>query len=361
MTSLPLKILVLDASPQQLLATEAGLVDETAEVLCARDVPQAHELARQHAVALVLVDLDLCAADAGLQQLLGDERLRGVAVVMLGSSPAQAHALHDVASAALDFLLKPVPAQRLQRRLRIWLDLAAQRGERDERQQELQRLARLQAQMVGALSHDIRTPLSALMLNAELIARGSEAQNLRQAAQRIKSALAMLGLQIDHLVNVAGAGDAELRPMVRPLDVRALVRDRLLAFCDRSPGGPEWSPSGEGDATAWVDATLLGDAIDGLLKLAAVHAGDGPVSLAVDGRSLRSLTLRIQFAAVLPDAEQRQLFGGAPAQPGQRAAHVGPALAEAESIVRAHGGSLIGRSSPREGTLFEWMLPRAID
>lgn len=368
-TRLPLKILVLDASPQQLLATAVGLVDETVEILHASEVVQAQALARQHVVALVLVDLDLDlqpdpdrrAADAGLQQLLGGERLRGVPVVLLGSSAAQADALHEVASAALDFMLKPAPAHRLQRRLRFWLALAAQQVECEERQQELQRLARLQAQMVEALSHDIRTPLSALMLNAELIARGSEAQNLRQAAQRIKSALTMLGLQIDHLVNVAGSAEAELRPMMRPLDMRALVLDRLAAFRARSPGGPQWLPGGEGDATASVDATLFGDAIDGLLKLAAAHAGQGPVNVAVDGRSRRSITLRLQFDAVLPEAEQRQLFGGVPAHPGQDAPRVGPALAEPESIVRAHGGSLIGRSSAREGTLFEWMLPRAIE
>lgn len=358
-----MKILVLDASPQQLLATAVVQVDETAEVLRASDVVQAQTLVHQHEVALVLLDLDQdpdrCDADAGLQQLLLSERLRGVPVMMLGASPAQADALHDIAHAAFDFLLKPVPAHRLQRKLRFWLGLAAQQAELCERQQELQRLARLQAQMVSALSHDIRTPLSALMLNAELILRGSEAQNLRQAAQRIKSALAMLGLQIDHLVNVGGSSEAELHPALRVLDVRALVQVRLVAFRARLPGGPQCLATGEGDATARVDATLFGDAVDSLLKLAAAHAGQGAVSVSVDGRSRRTITLRLQFDAVLPDAEQ--LFGGAPAPAGQDAQPVGPALAEAVSIVRAHGGSLIGRSRPREGTLFEWMLPRAIE
>ena len=361
MTSLPLKILVLDASPEQLLAAQAGLADDSAEVLPARDVNAARALAQHHTVAVLLVDLDPLSADDGLQQLLDGERLRGVPVVLLASSRAQAEPLHDLASAGFDFLLKPVPALRLRRRLGIWLAWAAHHLDNEERQQELQRLARLQAQLVGALSHDIRTPLSALMLSAELIARGSEAPGLRQAAQRMKSALSMLGLQIDHLVNAAGAADAELHPVVRALDVRALVQDRLLAFGVRSPGAPEWSPAGDGEATAQVDATLIGDAIDGLLKVAAAHAGAGPVSVTLDGRSRRSITLRIQFDAVLPDAQQQQLFGGALAQPGQRASRLGPALAEPESILRAHGGTLIARSKAREGTLFECMLPRGLD
>ena len=361
MTSLPLKILVLDASPRQMLAAEGGLSDESVQVLGARDLAAAIELARQHEVALALLDLDLPGGDAGVRQLCNSERLRGVPIVVLGSTPAQASAWDSGDAGAVDFLLKPLPAQRLRRSLRRWLDLAVQKAELDEQQQELQRLARLQAAMIGALSHDIRTPLSALTLNAELVARGSEAHSLRQAAQRIRSALAMLGLQIDHLVNVAGPGNTGLRPIARPLDLCALVQDRLRAFSERSPTTPEWALSGEGDAEASVDATLIADALDALLKLAAAHAGAGAVTVVVDGQSRRSVTLRIQFAAALPDAGQRQLFAGAPPQPGAPAPRVGPALAEAESIVRAHGGSLIGRSRLREGTLFECLLPRGLD
>ncbi len=356
-----MKILVFDAAPEQLLAAQARLAADSAEVLPARDVAAARSLAEQHDVALLLVDQDPLPADKGLQQLLGCDRLRGVPIVVLGSSAAQAAALHDVASAGFDFLLKPVPAPRLGRRLGIWLERAVQQIDDDEREHALQRLARLRAQMIDALSHDIRTPLSALLLNAELVARGSEAPGLRQAAQRMKSALSMLGLQIDHLVNAAGAAEAELHPVMRTLDLRALVQDRLLAFGARSPGTPEWSHAGEGDATAQVDATLIGDAIDGLLKVAAENAGAGPVNVAVDGRSRRSITLRIQFDAVLPDGRQQQFFGGAPVQAGPGAPRAAPALAEAESIVRAHGGTLIGRSKVREGTLFECMLPRGLD
>jgi signal transduction histidine kinase len=39
---------------------------------------------------------------------------------------------------------------------------------------------------------------------------------------------------------------------------------------------------------------------------------------------------------------------------------VGTGLHRAEEVARAHGGSIVGYSREREGTLFEWMLPRGM-
>lgn len=361
MPSLPLKILVLDASPTHPLAGAEGVQDGSIEVVPAAGLQEALGLVREHAFALALLDLDLCSDTPLLRQLLGSPPLRDLPLILLGSSPAQADGLEAAGAVLPDFLLKPVPAQRLHARLRLWLELASRQLEFDERQQDLQRLARLQAGMVDALSHDIRTPLSALTLNAELITRGSEAQNVRQAALRMKSALAMLGLQIDHLARVAAGGDTGLRPMVGPLDARSLVQERMAALSARMPAVQAWQLSGEGDAQIQGDATLLADAVDGLLKLAAAHAAGGTVNVAVDGRSRRALRLGLQFEQTLPDAEQLRLFACAPATPGLAAPRADTAWGEAVSIVRAHGGSLIGRSRPREGTLFECLLPRGTD
>ena len=356
MPSLPLKILVLDASPTQLLASAEAVQDGSIEVVPAPGLQVALSLLQDQRFALALLDLDLCCDAELLRQVVGSTGLRGVPVILLGSSPAQADGLAADGAALHDFLLKPVPAQRLHGRLRLWLELAARQLEFDERQQELQRLARLQSVMVDALSHDIRTPLSALTLNAELIARGSEAPNVRQAALRIKSALSMLGLQIEHLARVAAGGDTGLRPMVGLLDARALVQERLTARAVRVPAVLAWELTGGGDAQIQGDATLIADAVDGLLKLAAAHAAEGQVHVAVDGRSRRSLRLSIQFDQTLPDAEQLRLFASTAAAP-----RVDTAWEEAGSIVRAHGGSLIGRSRAREGTVFECLLPRGTD
>ena len=361
MPSLPLKILVLDTSPTQLLASAEGVQDGSIEVAPVSGLQAALDLVRDQDFALALLDLDLCNDGQLLRRLLASTGLRDVPVILLGSSPAQADGLEAAGAVLHDFLLKPVPAQRLHGRLRLWLELAARRLEFDERQQELQRLARLQSVMVDALSHDVRTPLSALTLNAELIARGSEAQNVRQAALRIKSALAMLGLQIDHLARVAAGGDTGLRPMLGPLDARALVQERVTALSTRVPAVLAWELTGEGDAQLQGDATLIADAVDGLLKLAAAHAAGGPVNVVVDGRSRRTLRLGIQFDQALPDAEQRRLFASPPAAQRQPPSSFDGAWDEAGSVVRAHGGSLIGRSRPREGTVFECLLPREAD
>ncbi len=356
-----LKILVLGATLPEMISSATALGHERVEVVAAPDLAcAADEVHRQH-FAGVLLDLDRCGDGAGLQLLLGSERLRGMPVLMLASSPDQAAALAFDAGAAFDWVLKPVSPALLQRRLQPWLDLAARQCELEEQTQDAHRLARLQKQTLGALSHDVRTPLSTLSLNAELVARAAESPALAQAAQRIKTALAMLDLQIDHLVHIAAPGDTGLRPLVRPLDLRSMVQDRLRALSEAAPAIATWALSGEGDAQGRGDATLIEDAIDGLFKLVAAHAGAGAVSVLVDGRSQRLLSLRIQFADALPEPVKQPFFG---TTSGPSISNAGPdahAWSEAEAIVRAHGGSLIGRSRPRDGTLIECLLPRDAD
>ncbi len=353
-----LKILVLGAAPPELMASATALGHEGIDVVAAHDLSDAAEQARRQGFALVLLDLDLCGDASGLQPLLGSDGLRGVPVMLLSSSPEQAAALGLDGAAMVDWLHKPVPAAQLQRKLKLWLDLVARQREFEEQTQELHRLARVQKQTLDALSHDVRTPLSMLSLNAELVARAGESPALLQAAQRMKTALAMLDLQIDHLVHIAALGDTGLRPLVRPLDLRAMVQDRLRALCEPAPAMATWALSGAGDAQGHGDTTLIGDAIDGLFRLVAAHAGTGAVGVMVDGRSQHLLSLRIQFADVLPEPVKRQFFG---TTPEASSSNLGPgvhAWAEAEAIVRAHGGSLIGRSRPRDGTLIECLLPR---
>ena len=352
-----LKILAVDDTPQNLLALRAVFEGDAVELLTAESGPAALELLLQHDIALALLDVQMPDMDGyALAELMrGTERTRHVPIIFLtAGAQDESRSFRGYEAGAVDFLYKPLDTRVLRSKVQVFADLYRQRTLLAQRLAANDRLQRLNAMMLSALSHDIRTPLTALSLNAELLIRRGD-----PVGRRIKAATTMLGRQVDHLVNLAQRPDEELNPDTTTGSVGALVRERIALPVNQALVAHPFEFDAEGDDRATFDPALLAQAVDHLLLQAAVHAGDAPVRISLAGQGQRAVMLRVAFDAVPTPTAVQHLFGGGPSQPGLATPRVGPGLMQAERVARAHGGSLIGRAKDGEGTLFELMLPRA--
>ncbi len=356
-----ISVLVVDDKPQNLLAMKALLADSGLRVLTAESGPAALELLLVHDVMLALLDVQMPGMDGfALAELMrGAERTRHVPIIFLtaGSQESQ-RSFKGYEAGAVDFIYKPVDAHVLRSKVAVFADLHRQRLLLAERIVEQERLARVNALMLGALSHDIRSPLSVMMLNAELLIRQTESPSLQKAGQRVKAAATLLGRQVDHLGSLARRPCELLQ--VQPVrgDLASLAAQRLDVESNQAV---MWVPPAFerlGDTTGDFDPELMAQAIDRLIIQGATHAGDCAIQIQVDGSAHRSLTLRISFDRVLEPEAAIHLFGGTEPVSGMSSAQVGPGLEEPERVARAHGGSLIGASRARQGTMFELLLPR---
>ena len=356
-----ISVLVVDDKPQNLLAMKALLADSGLRVLTAESGPAALELLLVHDVMLALLDVQMPGMDGfTLAELMrGAERTRHVPIIFLtaGSQEAQ-RSFKGYEAGAVDFIYKPVDAHVLRSKVAVFADLHRQRLMLAERIVEQERLARVNALMLGALSHDIRSPLSVMMLNAELLIRQTESPTLQKAGQRVKAAATLLGRQVDHLGSLARRPCELLQ--VQPVrgDLATLAAQRLDVESNQAV---MWVPPAferVGDTTGDFDPELMAQAIDRLIMQGATHAGDCGIRIQVDGAAHRSLTLRISFDRVLEPEAAIHLFGDTEPVSGMSSALVGPGLEEPERVARAHGGSLIGASRARQGTMFELLLPR---
>ncbi len=355
------QVLVVDDIAANLQAMMASLADDQIKVLTAASGAQALELLLHHDVGLALLDVQMPGMDGyELAELMrGTSRTRHVPIVFLTAGAQDDRVgFRGYEAGAVDFLYKPVDVRVLKAKIKVFMDLDRQRRQIALRMADLQRVSRLNAMMLGALSHDIRTPLAALTLNAEVVMRRAELPAVKQAGERIKAATTMLSRHVDHLVNLASLPMGDLRPELASGDLAALVRLRMDAeAAELMPDDPPELVV-LGDTSGRFDAQLIGRAVDQLLLLAAIHGAGTPVQVQVDGLKRRALSMRVSMASVLPQGVHQHLFGGEHAAPGLPTPKVGAGLGGAEQVARAHGGSLIGSSNERDGTLFELVLPR---
>lgn len=360
-----MKILVVDDQPKNLLAMQALLADSGLEMLAADSGPAALELLLTHDVALALLDIQMPGMDGyALAELLrGTARTRHVPIIFLtAGSREDQRTFRGYEAGAVDFLYKPIDGFVLRSKVAVFADLHRQRLESVERVAELQRLTRINGQMLSALTHDLRTPLAALMLNAELLLRRGELGGLQRAGERIKAATALMSRQVDHLVNLARLPGEALLPVLTRCDLAGIVAESAQAASGLGLSESPLHCAVEGDGHAELDAVLMREAVDHLILQAITYAGEAPVTAMLDGQARRTLVLRVSSPVSLPDSARAYLLGdtGIPAE-GDLTPKVGSGLRRAEEIVRAHGGSIVGYSREREGTMFEMMLPRDLD
>jgi two-component system, sensor histidine kinase and response regulator len=352
-----LNILVVDDVPQNLLAMQAMLWGEDRNLLLAESGPAALELLLKHEVALALLDVQMPGMDGfALAELMrGTERTRHVPIIFLTAASTEASwSFRGYEAGAVDFY-KPLDARILQSKVGVFLELARKQGALERHSAELERLSRANALMLGALSHDIRTPLAALQLNAELISRRAEQPAVLQAGQRMKAATTLLQRHVEHLINLARQPVQPLHPVPQPVQ----MHERIVPLADAlRQQGIDLMLESEGDTQAEIDPLLMPQALEQLLTVCALHADGAPLHLLLDGQSPQALTLRLFFNRALPESVRQRLFGEDQPATSGNAPLAGSALDRATLIVRAHGGSLIGRSQEGRGTHFELLLPR---
>jgi signal transduction histidine kinase len=205
-------------------------------------------------------------------------------------------------------------------------------------QERLRRLVESRTQMLAALSHDLRTPLTLLRLRAEEVADGEERDKMLATIGEMD---AMIGTT---LAFARDEGRAEPR---RRADVAALLGSVVDDMADT--GLP---------VTMAPAAPLIHECQPGALKRAITNLLDNAVKYGQRARAAITATAKAIEITIdddgpgIPDAELKRVF-----QPFYRVEDsrsrdtggTGLGLAIAQAIVQAHGGELTLANRPGGG------------
>jgi two-component system, sensor histidine kinase and response regulator len=347
----PLRILIVDDTPENLIALEALLRRDGLEILTAESGREALELLLQHDVALALLDVQMPEMDGfELAELMrGSARTRHVPIIFVTAGARDPRRVFKGYEAgAVDFLFKPIEPHILRSKVGVFLDLAAQR-------EALARALRLNEYFIGVLGHDLRSPLGAMLASVELLDTQDELQ--RSTLRRVEKAGERMTALVDQLLDLTrarlgdGVGFANHRERI---DLRELLQraiDEQLAIHPQRTIAYE-APS---PCVVPVDADRLLQVFANLLSNAIAHGEQGPVTARVhcDGAA----TVEIHNRGAISEAQQATLFEPFH-QTRQGSRGLGLGLFIASEIAKAHGGTIEVESSPEAGTTMRVRIPQ---
>ena len=235
---------------------------------------------------------------------------------------------------------------------------------RQEERNYRARLEEMRANLLRAVSHDLRTPLTSISAAASLLSEDTKdiaPERRRAMLAEISDDAQWLIRMVENLLSITRVGEAaDVRKT--PEAAEEVVSEAVRKYRARFARPVASISLPEELVMAPMDPILIRQVLSNLLENAAFHA---------EGAENVRVTLRVEGdeavfevsddGAGIPEAKLKTLFDPSAAQPSDSAAHsrnnMGIGLSVCRTIVMAHGGTLSARNLKGGGACFRFTLP----
>jgi signal transduction histidine kinase len=232
---------------------------------------------------------------------------------------------------------------------------------------------------LGIASHELKTPLTSLQGNIELMARRLDRAQLDQAqaeeliplvtmtrtlVRRSEHSLRRLGRLINDLLDYSRIRQGRLEYRLEPCDL-AMVVTQVVE--DQRHLAPERTilnaRPGEASVPVLGDAERLGQVVTNLLTNALKYSPeDRPVEVGIQGEGQQGRVWVRDQGPGIPECEQTHLWESFYRVPGVHIQYgsgvgLGLGLHISKTIVEQHGGQVGVQSAPGAGSTFWFTLP----
>jgi two-component system, OmpR family, phosphate regulon sensor histidine kinase PhoR len=232
---------------------------------------------------------------------------------------------------------------------------------------ELRRLERVRQDFVANVSHEFRTPLTAIQGFSETLLGGAleDQQNNRRFLEIIRDHAQRLGRLTDDLLKLArieaGKLELEFHPVPLADIIESCAATSLLKASQRNLSldveFPKELPAVRGDAS------LLREVLQNLLDNAVQYTSPGgKVSLNAARRDSEVVVTVTDTGIGIPLADKERIFERFYRVDAARSREVGGTglgLSIAKHIVEAHGGRIWVESAVGQGSQFHFAIPLA--
>jgi sigma-B regulation protein RsbU (phosphoserine phosphatase) len=222
-----------------------------------------------------------------------------------------------------------------------------------------------QRETLGIVGHDLRNPLAAIRMTAQLLTKADEMTNERRITlgKRILTSSARMESIVKSLVDYARAKAGALVRLDRePIDLAALAA-RVLEEQTTNVTGRSIELRTEGDLHGHWDPGRLEQILGHLVSNALRHADEGTSILTLKDRGPQvEVSILSHGPTIAADLLPRLFdpFQIGPRPPGTPRRSIGLGLFVVKELALAHGGEVSAQSSDQEGTRFTVTLPKSV-
>ncbi len=376
------KILLVEDNPAEARLLQEFLIQAKSQEFTLVHVERLGEALQELGQCIydvILLDLTLPDSDGLLSLPLLIDQASNVPIVVLTNTNDEELAIEAVRQGAQDYLIKrQVNPDVLVRSLRYAIErkqvleslrtvnetLQIRVEERTTELVKANELNQLKSEFVSMLSHDIRNPLSTILLATRVLQNYDEKltkEKKQNHLQIIRSAIKNAVQLLDEVSLIGKADSGRLPCELICLDLEAFCRQLIEEFqlmADEKYLTLVFASFGQLDKALW-DQSLLRHILGNLLSNAIKYSlPSGIVRFELINQE-KTVIFRIQDWGIgIPKEDQKRLF-----QPFQRANNVenipgtGLGLAIAKKSVEAHGGKIVVNSQVAVGTTFTVTLP----
>lgn len=372
--SAPVKFLLVDDLPENLLSLEALLRRDGLLLLKAKSGDEALELLLEHDVALALIDVQMPGLSGfELAELIrGNERTRRIPIIFVtAGSHSSERRFQGYGAGAVDFIQKPIEPDVLRSKTEVFFELYRQRQQLAEQrdvlreQAEALRLAdRRKDEFLAILAHELRNPLAALHGGLAMLLRQPDGPKAERIGGLMQGQMTHLVRLVDDLLDVSRITQGKIDLRNASFDLRealtAAVEMARPAVDAKHHAISVDMPDGPVEIVA--DRVRITQCVANLLNNAAKYTPDhGSIGLSLEdlGDSVR-IRVTDDGLGLTPEASSSifRLFAQVDAHLQHARGGLGIGLSLVKQLVELHGGTVSASSEgPGKGATFTIALP----
>ena len=221
---------------------------------------------------------------------------------------------------------------------------------------------RIRGNILRAVSHDLRTPLTTISGSASVLMSAPEiSQQNAQLVRDIKSEADSLVIMVENLLSVTRIRDGHLPLTRREEMLEEVAGDAVLTTCRRFPDRQVEMDPGEDILYLPMEPMLIKQVIINLLENAARHSGSsGTITLRLYRQDDWAVTEIRDRGKGLSQEIIQAVREGKPISrdiSGDSTRGMGIGLSVCGSIIKAHDGFFEAENAPDGGAVFRFGLP----